>query len=141
MKKGIASSFIGILMIAVFSVAMFFVLKGFWAFASFFAWGFLLVAGIVNYKVIIDYGKRLFDLLKRRPLYGIGGIAFSVFLYPIVFFILMMRALGGKMIKSAGFEIPGQVQPEKEEFVDYEIVEEEELELKELEIKKREYRQ
>lgn len=141
MKKGIPSTLIGIALIAVFSVLMFFLLKGFWAFATFFAWGFLAIAAVVNYKVIVDYGKRLFDLLKRNPLYGIGGIAFSVLLYPVVFFILMMRALGGKAISSAGFEIPGQVPREREEqFTDYEIIDEE-LELRELETRKREERQ
>ena len=139
-KGGIAGTIIGVVILAVFTIVMFYVLKGFWAFATLFAWVFLIVAAIANYKVIVDYVKNTFSLLKRNPLYGIGAIAFSVFLYPIVFFILMMRALFGRAVQSIGFEgIPGQRQ-EKEEFVDYEILEEELLDLRELEERKRENR-
>ena len=52
-----------------------------------------------------------------------------------MFFILMIRALGGKALSSAGFAVPGG-QEKKEEFTDYEILEEESLELKELEKRK-----
>jgi len=114
MKKGIGTTVIGIVIIAVFTLLMFYLLKGFWAFATFFAWGFILVAAVVNYKVIVDYVKRLFDLLKRNPLYGVGGIIFSVLLYPLVFFILMVRALGGKALSSAGFQMPNGNRLKKE---------------------------
>lgn len=140
MKNG-TSALVGIGIVAVFTIILFFVLKGFWAFASFFAWGFLIVAGIVNYKVVLEYVKGIFDLLKRNPLYGVGAIGFSVLLYPLVFFILMIRALGGNVMKNAGFSIPGVPQREEEEsFSEYEEIVEEELDLRELETKKREYR-
>ena len=135
MKKGIGTTIIGVVIIAVFTLLMFYVLKGFWAFATFFAWGFIIVAALVNYKVIVNYVKGIFDLLKRNPLYGVGSIIFSVVLYPLVFFILMVRALGGKALKNAGFDVPYS-EPEKEQFTDYEVLEEESLELKEIERRK-----
>lgn len=137
-KGGIAGTVISIVVLVVFTIALFYVLKGFWAFATLFAWIFLGVAAIANYKVIVDYVKSTFSLLKRNPLYGIGAIVFSVVLYPIVFFILMMRALLGRAAKSAGFEIPGR-QPE-ETYTEYEILEEEPLDLREIETRKRENR-
>ena len=131
---------LSVVILIVFTVIMFYVLKGFWAFATLFAWVFLIVAAIANYKVIVDYVKNTFSLLKRNPLYGVGAIAFSVFLYPIVFFILMMRALFGRMAKSAGFDLGQQVQREQETFVEYEVLEEENLELREMEKRNRERR-
>lgn len=140
MKNG-TSALIGIGIIAIFTIILFYVLKGFWVFASFFAWGFLLVAAIVNYKVVLEYARGIFDLLKRNPLYGIGAIGFSVLLYPLVFFILMMRALGGNVLKNSGFSIPGMPQNvEEESYSEYEEIVDEELELRELETKKREFR-
>jgi multisubunit Na+/H+ antiporter MnhG subunit len=135
MKKGFGTTIIGVVIIAVFTILMFYLLKGFWAFATFFAWFFLIVAAVVNYKVIVDYVKRLFDLLQRNILYGVGGIIFSVLLYPIVFFVLMLRALGGKALEKAGLD-GGVERQEKEEFSDYEVLEEEILDLKELEKRK-----
>lgn len=138
--KGGKSAVLGLISIAVFTFILFYVLKGFWAFASFFAWGFLIVAAIANYQVILDYGKRMLDLFKRNPLYGIGGLAFTVFLYPIVFFVLMLRALGGKVLTNAGFNTANMGQGEEETFTDYEEVEDEVLELEKIEVKEREYR-
>lgn len=129
MKKGFGTTIIGVIIIAVFSVMMFYLLRGFWKFATIFSWVFLLVTVIVDYKVIVNYIKRLFDLLKRNILYGLGGILFSVILYPIVFFVLMLRALGAKAIGKVGL---GEEVREDDEFTDYEVLEEETLDLKEL---------
>lgn len=139
-RGGAAGTVISVVILIVFTVIMFYVLKGFWAFATLFAWVFLIVAAIANYKVIVDYVKNTFSLLKRNPIYGIGAIAFSVFLYPIVFFILMMRALFGRMASSAGFDLGQNPQREKDQFVEYEVLEEGELELREMEKRNRERR-
>lgn len=134
MKRGLGTTIISLAMVALFTVFMFYILKGFWSFATFFAWGFIIVAVLVDYKVIVDYFKRLFDLLKRNPLYGVGAIAFSVFLYPIVFLVLMLRALGSKFLGNIGIEgLNQQGRQKEEEFTDYEVIEDEEaLELKEI---------
>ena len=52
----------------------------------------------------------------------------------------MMRALFGRMAKSAGFDLGQQVQREQETFVEYEVLEEKNLELREMEKKNRERR-
>jgi hypothetical protein len=139
-KGGIIGSIIGITTLALLGIVIYFALKGFIWFIFFFAWIFLLVAAILDYKVIINFGKRLLNLLKRKPLYGIGAVILSGVLYPFLFFILMMRAVLSKFVKKVNFDIPGfdfQQQSQKEEFVDYEEVEEEHLELKEIELRKR----
>ena len=135
MKQGIGKTVIGIGLVAFFAIIMFYVLKGVWAVMSLLAWGFLLVALVVNYRVVIDYVKRLLDLLKRNPLYGVGGIIFSVVLYPLVFLVLMLRALGGKAFANVGFSTN---QKEEEEFTDYEILDDEPLDLKEIHKRKME---
>ncbi len=135
MKQGIGKTVIGIGLVAFFAIVMFYVLKGVWAVMSLLAWGFLLVALVVNYRVVIDYVKRLLDLLKRNPLYGVGGIIFSVVLYPLVFLVLMVRALGGKAFANVGFS---SNQQDEEEFTDYEILDDEPLDLKEIHKRKME---
>lgn len=137
-KGGLTGTIISIVVLVVFSFALFYVLKGFWAFATLFAWVFLAIAAIANYKVVVDYVKSTFGLLKRNPLYGIGAIAFSVLLYPIVFFILMIRSLFSRVAKTSGFAV--NEREKEEDFADYEILEEEMLDLREMETRKRENR-
>jgi len=139
-RGGIMGTIIGVATLALFVFVIYFVLKGFIWFIFAGAWFFLLVAGILDYKVILNFGKRLIDLFKRNPLFGIGATALSVVLYPFLFFILMMRAIGSKFVKRIGFEMPGQSQgnQESEVFVEYEEIEEEILDLKEIEMRKRE---
>lgn len=133
---------IGGLTLLVLGAGIYFVLKGFVWFILAFAWVFLIVAAVVDYKVIINFGKRLIDLFKKNPLYGVGAIGLSAVFYPLLFFILMMRSLLSRFVKKIGFDIPGQAafQQEKEEFVEYEEVDDAVLELEEIELLKRENR-
>ena len=64
----------------------------FWLVAK-LAWGLLAGALIINYKVVLDYGKMLFNLLKKNPLMGIVGIGLSVVFHPAVFLFLFGKAL------------------------------------------------
>lgn len=137
-KGGIIGPIIGVATLALVAVAIYFVVKGFIWFIFAFAWAFLLIAAIVDYKVIVNFGKRLVDLFKRQPLYGVGAVALSAIFYPFVFFVLMMRSLLGKMVKRINVNMPGYIEPEEEVFVEYEELEEESLDLREVEHRKRE---
>lgn len=139
-RGGMMGTIIGLATVAFLAVIIYFVLKGFIWFIFAFAWVFLIVAVIFDYKVIINFGKRLLALFKTNPLYGVGAAALSVLLHPFLFFILMLRALGSKFVKKIGFDLNGQPTVENgisEEFAEYEEILDEELDLKQIEFRKR----
>ena len=139
-KGGIMGTVIAVATLALVVFVVYFVLKGFISLILGGAWIFLGIAAILDYKVIVNYGKRLLSLFKTNALYGIGASILSVVLYPFLFFILMMRAIGSKFVKKIGFDLQGQptFQKEKEEFADYEEIIEDELDLRQIETRNRE---
>ncbi len=138
-NSGTMGTVIGIATLALLAVIIYFVLKGFIWFIFAFAWAFLIIAALLDYKVIINFGKRLIALFKSNALYGIGATALSVLLYPFLFFILMLRAIGSKFVKRIGFDLndPLGASQEETQYTDYEEIMDEELELKEIEFRKR----
>lgn len=125
---------IGIVMLAVIVIGLFFVLRGIFNLLYFLAPLLLIATLIVDYKVVINYIKQLGGLFKRNPLYGLGATAFTFFLYPIVFTVLLIRALTTRKI--AKFT----KGDESEDFVDYEEIDDEPLDLDEFgKIKEKRY--
>lgn len=52
-----------------------------------------LAAIVINYRVVIGYGKWLLASLKRNPIFGIAAILFSVLGFPLVSIFLLLRAI------------------------------------------------
>lgn len=90
-----------------------------------------VIAAIIDFSVITDYFKYIVDLVKRKPLYGIGMGVFTFFAFPLVLSYLAVKAYMRKKIKTM---IGGEPQTKKEEYTEYEEVEENEdfLELEDL---------
>jgi len=88
---------------------------------SILAWAspaILVVALIINYRVVLGYGRWLIDTLKRNPLFGIIAILFTCFGFPLVSIFLLFRALASKGIgteKKGGFSEYEEVD---EDFLD-----------------------
>jgi uncharacterized membrane protein YbaN (DUF454 family) len=123
---------------AVFLVLAFFAL--FWVARSIFtimAWlapVFLIITLIINYRIVLNYGKWLWGLLNNNPLMGVLGILLTVVGFPVVSFLLFGKALLYRKSK--------QLEKAYEEqkygtYTEYEIIDEEPLELRELEEKVR----
>lgn len=128
-------------------IVLFFLVKGVITLLYKFAFVFLLISLIANYRVSLNYIKSIMDLLKREPGYGIGAILLSIVTYPVVFLVLMFRAVlsrgfGGAAQNSAEpdneslFEQIIKNRQEKE-YTDYEEIIDDEIELKQIEKNKR----
>lgn len=128
-------------------IVLFFLVKGVITLLYKFAFVFLLISLIANYRVSLNYIKSIMDLLKREPGYGIGAILLSIVTYPVVFLVLMFRAVlsrgfGGAAQSSAEpaneslFEQIIKNRQEKE-YTDYEEIIDDEIELKQIEKNKR----
>lgn len=84
---------------------------------------FMLVGAlIINHKVVLSYGKWLIDLLKRKPLMGVGGILLTFFGFPIISGFLLAKALLYRKVDKMKEEYDVK---QNGEFVSYEEVEEE----------------
>jgi hypothetical protein len=92
----IAQTLIGL----VFMVAIIWVV--FFLFKSIFnvlAWAapFLFIAAlIINYRLVVSYGRMVIGLLKSNPLMGIVAVLLTLFAFPIVAALLFALALMNK---------------------------------------------
>lgn len=121
-------NWIGIIMMLVILVGLFFVLRGIFNLLYFLAPVLLIATLIIDYKVVLNYIKQLGSLFAQNPLYGIGATALTFFLYPIVFVVLLFRAFAGRQRKRF---TSGAEQEREGEFVEYEELDDEPLDLDE----------
>ena len=126
---GIASLIIGVFIIIGLFWFVQFLFKILWAIFPFL----LIATAILDYKVILNYGKWVYGLFRRNWIAGglIGLL--SVVGAPLVTLLLLGRALFNRRVKQVEKEIE---QRQQGEYTDYEEVDSEVLDLPELETRK-----
>ncbi len=130
------NAIIGIVFLVLAMMAVFWLAKSIFSILAWAAPLLLIATLIIDYRVIINYGKWLMNLLKSNLVSGILFSLLTIVGFPVVSVLLLGRALLNKKVKSLQQEFQ---QKEQAEFTDYEIVEEEiitPLELPELERRK-----
>ena len=113
-----------------FLVALFFVARFIFRILYFLSPLFLIAALVIDYKVVVNYGKWLVNLVKQHAVFGIGAIIMTIFGFPLVSVYLAGRALFNKRIKQAEQAYETRTQGE---VVDFEELDSEPLQLRELE--------
>lgn len=121
-KKSPLGSFGGILGLALFLVAMYFLVKGIFWILGILTPVFLICAAIFDYKVFIDYFNFIIKLLKENPVFGLVMILITIVAFPAVSGYLFIKAWGRKKVK----DYEKQVKNESERFDQYEEVKDEE---------------
>ena len=116
-------SFGAVISLVLFFVMLYFLAKGLFTILSWVAPVLLIGALVVDYKVVVDYGKFILKLLKDNPLMGIVGIVLTIVGFPVVSGFLFFKALARRTIKKKFGEAAGR---KKEVFTEYEEVVEEE---------------
>lgn len=112
-------SFGGVIALVLFFVMLYFLAKGLFWILSLVAPILLIATLVIDHKVVLDYGKFIFKLLKDNPLVGILGIVLSVVGFPIVSGFLFFKALARRTINSK----LESIKKEREgEFAEYEEV-------------------
>ncbi len=116
-----------LVLVAIF-LGLYWIAKGVFTILS---WAFpvmIIAAAVINYKVILGYGKWILETLKKNPIAGILAVLFSLLAYPLVGMFLLFKAIVSKKINTLDNNPPAQG-----EYIKYEDVEEEDfLDLKEL---------
>ena len=116
------NSITSILFMVLVFIALYWLATGLFKILSFAAPFLLVGALLINHNVVINYGKWLWNLLRTKPLMGIGGILLSVFGFPIIAGFLFGKALLYRKVDKMKTEFEAQ---QKGEFVEYEEVDDE----------------
>lgn len=112
-------SFGGIIILTLFFVALYFIAKGLFTVLSFIAPVLLILSLILDYTVVIDYGKFILNLLKNNLIVGILAVVLTILGFPIVSGFLFFRAIIRQKLKSAMKQ-----QEKKNAYAEYEVIEE-----------------
>lgn len=109
---------VGLISLAVFMMASFFLFKGLFWMLSLVAPVLLITTLILDYTVVTDFVKFLMKSLKDNPLFGIMAIVLSLAAYPFTTGFLFFRAMMRRVIMKVH-------QPKEEIFADGENVNDE----------------
>ena len=116
----------GILLFVLAIVAVVIVAKGVFKLLALVAPILLIVALVLNYKVVTNFLLTLWNLLKRNPIAGILAVVLCVVFHPLVAAYLALRAGLSRKLNSMKSEFEKRTQGE---LVDYVEVEDTPLEL------------
>ena len=92
----------------------------------------LIATAIINYRVLLGYGRWLGTTLRNNPIFGILAFLFTIFFFPIVAGYLLLKAIGSK-----GDESYSQTKAIPGEYISYEEVNEDFLDLSDVTDKKK----
>lgn len=81
-------------------IMLFWVAKSVFSLLSWISPVVFLAAVVINYKVVLGYGKWLIGSVKRNPIFGIVAILFSIIGFPVVSIFLLLRALATRGVSN-----------------------------------------
>ena len=114
------NSITSILVLVGIFVALSFLVTGIFKLLSWAAPVLLILTAIFDYRTIVDYGRWLFNLLRKDVLMGIGALILTVIGFPIIAGFLFVKALFRRKI---GQLEKNMNQERQGEYVEYEEVE------------------
>ena len=107
-----------LMMIAAFMV-IYYVATGIYAILSYISIGLFAATALIDYRVILNYGKMLINMIQRNPLMGLIATGLTVFFYPLVALFLFGKAM---LLRKVG-QLKQQFEDRQQgEFVEYEEV-------------------
>ena len=115
------SSIFGVLTMVLVFVGLFYIGIGITKLLAMIAPILLVVTAVIDYKVILNYGKWLLNLLRKDVLMGIGGILLTVFGFPFIAAFLFVKALLYRKVKKMNQAFEEKTEGE---FLEYEELEE-----------------
>ena len=121
------NTIINLIIFVAFILVLFWLARSVFTILSWLAPFMLIVALILDYKVVLNYIKTLWRWLRYKTLIGVVAVLFTIFGFPLVSAYLLVRAIASRQSrKSFGDNSPPH------EFIDYEEIEEEILDLPDL---------
>ena len=112
----------GAIMMVAFFVILFYILRGLFWLMWYASPIFIIVALVVNYKVVVNFLKTLFNWTRQKPVVGIVAIILSIVGFPAVSLYLMGKALLLQKLDKFTKGMQEQAEAAKGEFIEYEEV-------------------
>jgi hypothetical protein len=113
----------GLAFIVLLFAGLFFVAQGIFLILMYLTPVFLIATLLLDYKVLINYGKWLVQKFSQNALSGISWSLITLFGFPVVSAILCFRAWSSYQLKNTKTD---DHEAQQGEYIDYEIVEEKE---------------
>lgn len=114
------NSLVGILMVVGVILAIYYISSLVFKLLYFISPLLLVATLIIDYKVVVNFGKWLISLIKRNTILGIGATLLSLVAYPITSLFLLGTALFKRKVN----QVRTNYQMQKEgELVDFEEIE------------------
>ncbi len=107
-----------LLILTIFFTAFFFLAKGLFWLLSWVAPILLIITLIIDYKIVVNFLKYLWELLKNNTVLGIISVILVVLGYPFVCGFLLLKALGKRSIG----KVMEQAEKERNTYTEYEEV-------------------
>lgn len=118
------NSISSILILVLLFVGLFFVAKSIFTILSWVAPIMLIATLIIDHKVVLGYGKWIFNLLKENFLMGAGAVLLTVFGFPVISGFLLAKALLYRKVNKMKEAYETQSQGEYAEYEEVQEVEE-----------------
>ena len=115
------NSIIGIAIFVFILAALYFLARAVFRLLYFIAPVLLIITLVIDYKVVVNYGKWIIRMLRENTVVGVIALLITVFAFPVVSTFLFGKAMLGRQI--------GKMERTMREKQDGEYVEYEELEL------------
>ncbi len=112
---------VGLAFVVILMMAMFWVAKSIFRVLAFVAPALLIATLIINYRVVVNYGKWLWRLLRHQLPMGIAMVLLTVIGFPVVSFVLLGKALFLRKLEKLS-QGHGDYRADTR-YVEYEIVE------------------
>ena len=127
-RGGSSNLIVGVVMLVVAAMVLYFLFKGLIWVLGFIAPVLLIVTLFINKDVVLDYVKGMVGRLKNDTLMGVAQVGVTFFLFPFVVAYLFAKAM---LLRKVG---SFQGKKEEEKFSEYEdLTEDDVLDLKDLE--------
>lgn len=128
-KSDPINTIVSLIMLVVVFMLIFFVARGIFRILTWMAPFLFIATLILDYRVILSYGKYLLRTLERNVIWGIVMSVLTVIGFPLVIAFLFGKALLFRRVKSVEKEIEGK---KADEYIPYEEVDEDEDEFLDL---------
>ena len=122
-KSDPINTIISLIMLVVVFMLIFFVARGVFRLLTWMAPFLFIATLILDYKVILSYGKYLLRTLERNVIWGIVMTVLTVIGFPLVIAFLFGKALLFRRVKTVEKEMEDEKMGE---YIPYEEVDEEE---------------
>ena len=112
---------VSILIFVLFIVMTFYIARWIYFFLLWASPIIIILTALIDHKVFVDFGNRLWKTFQRSPLSGVLLSAAYIIAFPLVSVYLLAKAFLNRKLKNAQ---SGFARRKEDEFADYEILDE-----------------